>query len=144
MKYTFSFRFLIPPKIVNPQIYWVLLNTVAKKMKKILHFSIETWFLSPLTKKLFWNQNMNLLEQFMSIGVSMKPRLWWFLAQKQLFLSHETLLKKKKTTKTAWNHHETLSVSQKIKSIKHETTFGFKKKDNFPNRPLKSIFKGWY
>ena len=49
----------------------------------------------------------------------------------------------KKNTKIAWNHLETLSVSQKLTNLKFETTFGFTKTDEFPNRQLKLSFEVW-
>ena len=57
----------------------------------------------------------------------MKPCLWWILAKKQLFLAHETFLKKKKTTQTAEILLETTFGFKKTARQEFETTFGFTK-----------------
>ena len=51
---------------------------------------------------------------FMKCKNKLKPCLWWILAKKQLFLAHETYLKKKKPPKLPKYSLKPLLVSKKL------------------------------
>ena len=79
---------------------------------------------------LFWVRKGILDFQNMTLGEAfLKPNIWWILAKKQLFLTFETLDKKKIPPK--WL--ETTLVSQKKTNLNFETTLVSQKKTIFKN-----------